>query len=245
MFLILPAVNVILWLDFLVLAFLLYVFNTSRRIAFGWDIAATTERQYQLEKKSSLVAVIVKFAFLLKLILFPWFAHVMDALAAKLPGAMCATGVLSASPYGYPLLGVRILTIFGFGLWLIIHYFDSQHPEYPYTRTKFKLFLGLLLIFILEGILEFNMFLDLDPKRVTSCCGSLFGSRLTTDGSLLSLISPDTAWIFFYLSFLGLMAAYIKPNRIVTGIFNTAFLISAVMSLIYFFSPYVYELPSP
>ena len=79
-----------------------------------------------IEKQSYLVATVIKYLFFLKLPLFIYFVFSLDLIANVIPGAMCAAGVVNATPYGYYLFILKIINLYLFGIWLAIHHYDMQ-----------------------------------------------------------------------------------------------------------------------
>lgn len=242
MLLIAPEINVILLLDFITLCFLSISIVTSFKVALKWDINSTTPIQYQLEKKSYLISTIIKFVFIIKIMVFPYFIMTIDILSSKIPGAMCASGVFGASIYGYYLLSIKIITLFYFGLWLSIHHYDTKCEDSPYTKGKFKLLLLICFIFIFEMILEIAMFKDIDPGKIVSCCGTLFGGN-TIDTLSQTLTKPNNTMIIFYISVIFLFITYTTRASLLYLIACTILLATSIISLIYFFSSYIYQLP--
>ena len=68
-----PEVLAILILNSIFLIFALVAFVLSLKIFFRWDMEATTQEQYGLEKQSYLGATIIKYIFAIKLPLFLFF----------------------------------------------------------------------------------------------------------------------------------------------------------------------------
>ena len=135
-----PTVVAIMILNLLFAFFGWVALVLSFRIARYWDSNAATKRQYQLEKQSYLGATIIKFIFIIKLPLFAFFIYLLDDLSHLLTGAMCAAGVVDATREGLPLLILKIVNIYLFGLWLVLHYRDMRFETLPFTRLKFGFF---------------------------------------------------------------------------------------------------------
>ncbi len=238
-----PGVVVLQMLDALLLFLASIALILSVSIARKWDPDATTPQQYRLEKRSYLVATVVAYIFYLKLLLFLYFIHTLDDLAALLPGAMCAAGVTDATPYGTPLFVVKILDLYLFGLWLVLHRIDTKRVDRPYTRTKFRLYLLLFPFLVLETILQFLHFGAIDPHRIVSCCGTLFSAPKTPlIGLFTTLPAPAVAGLF-YLLYAAILLAWLRRSPTATAISNLLFIPVAVLSLITLFSTYIYQMP--
>ncbi len=239
-----PEVLAILLIDAIFFIFALIAFFLSIRIVLKWDINKTTPLQYSLEKQSYLISTIIKYILFLKIPLFIFFIFTLDKLSNVIPGAMCAAGVVNATPYGFPLLILKIINIYLFGLWLILHRFDTNSPDYPFTKIKFLFFI--LIFFTLSGeiVLEFLMFKGIDPAKIVSCCGTLFSAAKTSGISSLMSLPHAPVVSAFYISFFLIVIFYKLKNDILFGIANLWFLIISIFSLILFFSTYIYELPT-
>ncbi len=242
MFLISPNLNILLLIDFILFAFFIYSLPTIYKISNEWDIYSTDEKQYNLEKKTYLINTIVKYFFILKIITFPFFIYTIDQLSIKIPGAMCATGVFSSSIFGYPTLFAEIICIFSFGLLLSLQYENNKYENLPYTKRIFTLLIFIILIFITEFILKILFFSNLDPTKITTCCGTVFTDESTSIYS--TIIKPKNLLILFYSNFILILFSYFKKNNYLYIILNITFLIFAIISLTYFFSSYIYELPT-
>jgi hypothetical protein len=238
-----PDVLAILIIDMIFLIFALLAFVNSFKIVKKWDINSTTPLQYELEKKSYLIATIVKYIFYLKLPLFIYFIHTLDKLSVILPGAMCAAGVTNATIYGVPLFIIKIFNLYFFGFWLVINRIDVSRKNYPFTKEKFLFFIFIFPILFIETLLEILHFGNINPQVIVSCCGTLFSSSKTSPVSIF--IKIPTFWILsvFYGNFLLIVFSYILKRALFVSLLNMLFIPVAIISLIVFFSTYVYELP--
>jgi hypothetical protein len=234
----------ILILDFIFLFFSLIAFYLSIKIYFNWDINSTSTLQYKLEKQSSLAATIIKYIFIIKLPLFLFFIFTLDKISNVLTGAMCAAGVVDATVYGTYLFILKIVNIYIFGFWLMLHYIDIKDENLPFVKLKFKLFIFAFIVFIAEISLEFLMFSSIDVSKMVSCCGTLYSSSSTSVISNIFLIDTSVLLVIFYALFFVMFMAYIKKNRYIFGISNILFVIVSIISLISFFGTYIYELPT-
>ena len=91
-------------------------FVGSLMIIKSWDFHKTSTKQYNLEKKSYLIVLVIIFTLLFKILLMPYFAYTIDKLSNIVPGAMCAAGVIGANEYGNPLLVTKIAILFLIGI---------------------------------------------------------------------------------------------------------------------------------
>ncbi|WP_419769237.1 MAG: hypothetical protein ACNI3C_07705 [Candidatus Marinarcus sp.] len=239
-----PEVLTILILDLLLTLFSSIAFIIALKIVFKWDFNATTQQQYTLEKQSYLGSTIIKYTLYLKIILFFFFLFTLDKLSSVINGAMCAAGVVDATSFGIYLLLFKVLNIYLFGFWLVVHYFDVKHPNLPFTQHKFTFFILIFFLFLTEIYLEVSMFASIDIAKLVSCCGTLFSTSENSYVSSLFKINQNYFLIAFYLIFCILLLLYFMKNSFLYVIFNLLFLVAAVISLILFFSTYIYELPT-
>ena len=238
-----PDVIAILMLDGILSLFALLALAISVRIVLKWDADATTPLQYTLEKRAYLVATIIEYIFYLKLPLFLYFIYTLDLLSNILPGAMCAAGVTNATVYGMWLFVVKILDLYLFGLWIVVHRIDMRRPDYPYTKPKFLFFILIFPVFMLEYWLEWRHFGGIDPHVIVSCCGTLFSAAKTSAVSAFVTLPTPVTLGLFYGNFLLIVAAWFFKKPLLTALANLLFIPVAIVSLIAFFSTYVYEMP--
>ncbi len=239
-----PEVLTINILNLLFLIFASIAFYYSVKIVLKYDFNATTTLQYNLEKQSYLVAIIIKFIFYIKVLLFIFFIFTLDNISNILPGAMCGAGVVNATEYGNYLLILKIINLYIFAYWLVLNSEDMKSEKQIYLKLKFKVYIFAYFLLMLEIGLESMMFFSIDTKSVVDCCGSIFS---TTDGTYMAqLLNIDPAILLssFYAVFAFIIIAYILKNRYLFSLMNLLFAIVALVSLIAFFGTYIYELPT-
>ncbi len=239
-----PEIISLLALDAIFFFFSLIAFFLSVKIYFKWNRASTSVLQYELEKQSYLVSVIIKYIFVLKLPLFLFFIFTCDKLSSIITGAMCAAGVINSVSYGLYLIVFKMLNLYLFGFWLLLHRKDTRNEAQPYVKIKFLFFALAFFFFIAEIALEVSFFASLNISKIVSCCGTLFSATSTSYLSLLFKIDTSLLLGFFYGVFLIIVLAYFLKNRILFVVANGLFLLFAITSLIVFFSTYIYELPT-
>ena len=125
-----------------------------------WDFNATTPLQYVLEKKNYLINTILYFTVSCKVILFLFFIQSLNALSGIVPGAMCSAGVVGANHYGNALLLLKLLLIFGFGLWLIIN-----KLLLGFSRLTLYLWFCWLILCLPFGLFSINETVNLHRRR--------------------------------------------------------------------------------
>jgi hypothetical protein len=239
-----PEVLSILILDIVFLFFATIAFILSLRIFFKWDINSTSKTQYSLEKQSFLTATIIKYIFAIKLPLFLFFIFTLDKISAVLTGAMCAAGVVDATQYGTYLFMIKILNIYLFGFWLMIHYLDIKDENLKLTKLKFGFFILAFFILCTEIILEIVMFSSIDIDKMVSCCGTLYSNSATSYISSIFLIDTPILLGLFYGNFALIVLFYFLRRKYLFTLANLFFIIISIISIISFFGTYIYELPT-
>ena len=239
-----PEIFTLFLLNILFAFFGFIAFVFSIKIVLKWDGNSSTELQYKLEKESFLAATIIKYIFLLKVVLFLFFIFTLDKISSLLSGAMCAAGVVDATAYGVYLILLKLLNLYLFAYWLVLDKEDVKLEEQPYTKLKFRVFTGAFFLLIAEIILESMMFYAIDIKKVVDCCGVIYSSSASSYMS--ALFRMDATWLLiaFYGNFLLLLLAYTFRKKELFTLFNALFIIVALITLIAFFGTYIYELPT-
>lgn len=239
-----PEVLAIFILNALFAFFGIIAFVLSVKIYMGWDLNSVSSSQYKLEKQSYLSATIIKYIFIIKVPLFLFFVFTLDKISNVLTGAMCGAGVVDATEYGIPLFILKILNLYVFAYWIVLHNEDMKHEDQPYTKQKFGLFILAFFLFMTELIVEGIMFGSIEIDKMVSCCGTLYSSSSTS--AISSIFALDTTLLLslFYGTFVLIIFFYFIKNRYLFAISNAFFVIISLVTLIVFFGTYIYELPS-
>ncbi|MEW6409513.1 MAG: hypothetical protein AB1488_05305 [Nitrospirota bacterium] len=221
------------------------------RILLKWDIKSSSEEQLSLERKTYLVSTLVQYALGFEILSTLLFLYTADDIHYLLVGAMCATGSLNANPYGFPTLYAKVAALFISASWIAINYLDSKAEDYPLTMTKYKFLLFVVLVVIVESVLQFLYFLNVNPDVITSCCGFLFSEGGRGLGSSLASLPILPAKITFYSLLtisivLGIttLKTSRKPFTFLFSISSFLFFIVSVISIIAFISLHFYQLPT-
>ncbi|MDD3324545.1 MAG: hypothetical protein PHN38_05440 [Sulfurospirillaceae bacterium] len=239
-----PEIIALLMLDALFLFFSFIAFVISVRIYLKWDSSSFSPLQYGLEKQSYLVGVVIKYIFFLKLPLFLFYVYTCDKLSNIITGAMCASGVVNSVDFGLYLMVFKILNLYLFGFWLLLHQVDLKDEKQSFTKLKFLLFAIFFIFLLSEIILEVSFFASLNISKIVSCCGTLFSATSSSYISLLFKIDSAVLVGLFYGCFVLMVVAYFLKNSPIFIVSNGLFLFFSIASLIIFFSTYVYELPT-
>lgn len=234
---------VYLFVQSILFILLIIAFFNSIFILKRWDFSSTTNLQYNLEKKSYLIILIISFVLFVKLFLFFYFAYTLDKLSLLIPGAMCAAGVIEANDYGNINLILKIFILFFIGIWLIINKIDLLEKNYPHTQKKYLLFNFIFILFLMEFMVEYLYFNNISTKTPVQCCSIIFGVS-KVDSNIPFNLSITLLITLFYILYLLNTISLIQKNLFLSTISNIFFLFISYFSVTYFFSTYIYELPT-
>ncbi|MGG7074122.1 hypothetical protein U5B43_07715 [Campylobacter sp. 9BO] len=209
------------------------------RIVRHWDFNATTNLQYSLEKRNYLINTILFFTITCKIVLFIFFALTVNELANVVPGAMCSAGVVGSNGYGNLLLLLKILLIFGLGLWLIINALDLKEINFPFLKRKYALFSILFVFILLEFVIEILFFTNIPLKVPVFCCSVVFQAPKLSFGYTQAMLAT-----FFYVILVAIIALNTLKQSMATFALNLLYLFVAYYAITYFFGLYVYEQPN-
>lgn len=234
---------IFLFIQIILFILLSLSFYFSISIIKNWDYEKTTNIQYKLEKSSYLVILIISFTLIVKIFLFPYFAYSLDNLSNLVPGAMCAAGIVGANEFGQINLTLKILILFFIGIWLIINSLDLKAKTYPYTKKKYFLYIFIFILSVIELLLDFAFLKNISTKEPVMCCSVIFGvnnigTKIPFDLSIPMLL------ILFYLLYLLIVFINIQKSAKMNLITNFMFLYIGYYAVTYFFSTYIYELPT-
>lgn len=237
--------EVVIFLFTQVILFILLIiaFYYSLTIIKKWDYSKTTSVQYKLEKRSYLVILIISFVMIIKIFLMPYFAFAIDKLSNIIPGAMCAAGVISANGYGAVLFVLKLFIVFFIVLWLIINKFDLKSKEYKYTKVKFIFFTFIFFLILIETIIDILYLTNISTKEPVLCCTVIFGTA-TTSSTIPFNLNITLLLILFYLLYFLLIIANIQKQKFLNFITSILFIYISYFTVTYFFSTYIYELPT-
>lgn len=243
MILLANEVIVFLALEAVLMALLTVAVVGTGTIIRNWDFSATTARQYGLEKRGYLVVLIILFTLVGKILLLPFFSLTLDRLAAIVPGAMCAAGVINANEYGFLLLGVKLAVLVLAGTWLILNRMDLQAPNYPYFRTKFWFFLVIYVVVAAESVLDVLYLTGISTLSPVQCCSIIYGVAVQGGGLPLGLNYPTLLLVFFLLYGLIIVLCLARFD-LLNMLANLVFLFFGYLAVVYFFGTYIYQLPT-
>lgn len=212
----------------------------------AWNItrhyrADYSARSYRLYALSELSGALIRFLLLAKLLLFFYYIFLLDSYTTKLIGAMCATGVVGAIKGGWWLFVWKILVLLLGVIWLFMHHDDLKSEQEPYFRKKFLFYLPILGALLVEFIWSLYALFSLEPQRLVSCCATVFSPQSFQKSG--AILDKTPLFALFFSLFIVLLSSYKRHSA---GLFvgNALFLAATLWAIIYFFSPYIYALPT-
>jgi hypothetical protein len=244
-----PGVLSLLLASAIVVGLLAYAARWGLAIARRWDLTSGSAAQLALERRTSLVSVLVAWVMALELVSLFLLVYTADGLAPLFTGAMCAAGSLQANEHGYPALLLKLLAFVLAGLWLVVNHVDRQAEDYPLVRTTYRLLLAVAPVLLAGSWLQARYFLELRPEVITSCCGSLFGREGGGIGSDLAALPARPTAVAFVATLAGTVAAGAVAWRWgrggwLLGALSALALPVSIVALVSVLSPYLYELPT-
>jgi hypothetical protein len=243
-----PAIIALLASSCMISFLTLYADYYGILIIRKWDIRSGSGNQLELERRTYLISTILAYVFGFQLFSLFLYVYTADSLCTLFTGAMCAVGTLQANSYGFPVLLLKLANFVLAGFWLIVNYTDNRGYDYPLIRIKY-VFLALLTPFIVaETVLQALYFLGLHADIITSCCGSLFSDSGSGITSSMSSVPQSLMKIIFFVTMataLGASVLFYRTGKgaYFHGLVSAVLLPVALVSLISFIGPYIYELP--
>ncbi|MEA3228110.1 MAG: hypothetical protein U9P38_03455 [Campylobacterota bacterium] len=218
-------------------------FVNSLYILKNYQQNATSQIQYALEKRSYLVTTIIYIASIIKIVLLPYFTFTIDKLSNIIPGAMCGAGVIDANSYGEPLIIIKILIIILTMLWLSLNKEDLLSRDFRYFRKKIWFFIFIYLLIVIEFFLEYQFFMNLTTINPVSCCSNLYSLTQDINPLPFNISTSELVFIFYFIYTLLIIFNYFQ-RRYILAILSIFYIYIAYLSIVYFFSTYIYQLPS-
>ena len=236
-----PAISLELFLSTFVLFFLSIALYFSVYILLQYKKNATSSQQYELEKKSFLLNSIVKISLIIYIFLFGLFAFSIDDISAFIPGAMCGAGVVGSGEFGTSLVALKFIAIILSMLWISIDTQDQKGENFPYFKKKLYFFIFLYLLLFTTWSLEVNFFMSLSMEEPVLCCSNIYKSD--TNSFLFGMNILEVVALFYATYISILISTYFK-KRTMLFLLSIVFLYLSYISIVYFFSTYIYELPT-
>lgn len=230
--------------------------RTGWRVLCYWNPASDDSLQISLESETWLASTLVEYALALQILSLLLYILAADQFSQVIAGAMCATGSLMADPFGMPTLYVKLVGVFLYGFWLLLHQLDIRIESYPLVRVKFFYLLVLLPFLLIDVTLQTLYIAGLKPDIITSCCSVVFAEAGPDSGNLMGIPPRGVMLTAYYGAILGLAVngVMLLKNRVakrlralLTGIFTLGwgcFLPLALAVVTSIISCYIYAMPS-
>lgn len=214
-----------------------------------WDLSSGAEAQLALERRTYLVATLLKIVMVAELAALILFVFNADRMAALFTGAMCAVGTLKVDPFGFPALYLKMAVFFLAGCWLVLDHVDNRGWDYPLIRVKYAALLALAPLLLVSALVQAAYFMGLRADVITSCCSTLFsGGGVTVTSNSVAALPHGVA-----LSALaGALAAVLASGAVflrwgrfgwLHAVLSAAAFLVGMAAIISTISVYVYELP--
>jgi hypothetical protein len=240
--------------EFCLLLLALVALFWSARIFFSWQRGSTSSLQIELEKRTYLVSAILEMLMLLQMLLVVIYLITLNEhLPPLLKGAMCAEGSLAANEYGKPLLSLKITSFLGAIFFYLLNRLDQKDPNSALTPHKYLLLFILLPLLILDFIISFLYYANLNPQVITTCCSIALFENKNNQAQFLEGFAFIDALLWAFYALLVLQVFFIvrlkkiAPHR--AGVLawfgiNVAYMIIGIYSIENHFVKYIYGLPS-
>lgn len=224
--------------------------RTACQVLLYWDQTSDSERQIRLENEIWLASTLVSYALWFQIISLILFVSAADHYCKIIVGAMCATGALLANSYGMPALLIKLVGVFLYGFWIILHKLDISSEKYPLVRIKCFYLIILLPLLLADAALQILYIIGLKPDIITSCCAVIFETVAGSGQNPFNNMPHEALLAIFYgtaimLAVLGIVC-YRKHHIKLVRIYAIAwlcFLILAVITIINVLSSYIYAMP--
>jgi len=234
----------------IVLALGIFAGRTAIRVLRYWNPSSDSNLQIKLENEIWLASTLVEYGLGFQIITLILFVLAADTFCQVIVGAMCATGALLANDFGMPALLVKIIGVFLYGFWIVLHKLDISSETYPLVKMKYVYLLLILPLLLIDITLQTLYISFLSPDIITSCCAVVFSSSAETGGNLLESFPQITLLILYYGSIVALiimgfilLKRWMLPLAAAFSACWLWFLGLATVAIITVFSSYIYAMP--
>lgn len=225
--------------------------SVAWRVLRHYRIARTSEGQLALERRAELAGTLVEVALGATIAGLAIALLGADRMTASIRGAMCAWGVLDASPWGFRSLAISALSALGCALWIALHRLDLRLRRPALTRAKFAALFAVAPLVLADFAASTAYALDLDLRVVASCCSTgLDDARAVAGGSAAGGPRDLAAWLFVggSLASIGLaLFARRRPSTRAAALVGLGSLVAGLASLpaiVWWVAPHAYETPT-
>ena len=212
-------------------------------------LARSSEGQLLLDRRAELLSTLTKVASIAAIASLVVAVIGADRMHGTLRGAMCAYGVLDATPYGFRSLAVAIAAALGGSAWLALHHAEILLARPTLTHVKLLAATALTPVFLGDLVLSTLHATSLDFREVASCCSS----GLSEGRAVLGASGGPRLAIVAAFFTTGLAAAVVAafnaraPSARLGGasaILGGLALLSAPLAIVTWVAPHAYGTPN-
>ena len=244
-----PALLSLMWCSLVIGSLAVLAAAVGLTVVVGWNPGDSGRRQLTRERRSLLVESGLKLILGWQLLSLFLFIAAADHLHALFAGAMCAAGTLNASPLGYPTLLVKVAVFVLCGLGLVVIKAGRTAWTTGLVRFKYLFLIGIAGALVVENVIQFRYFTDLDPEIITSCCATIFREGAGGLGAELAGLPMRTSRLAFFGVFAltaGTGARVLLRGKSPLLFATEVMLLSclAVVAVVSWIAPGFYQLPT-
>jgi len=232
----------LLIVDSVLFVLLSIAFVTALIILKNYRKDDSSHQHYQLEKKAYLLSTLISVSVVVKFLLLGFYLYTIDALSTLIPGAMCASGVVTSSSFGYGSFISRALVVLLGLYWLRLNAIDERRVGRVYFRVKLYFFLFIYALLVIEALYTFGFFTSLSSEFPVLCC-SVSSTNATANFLPFSLSMRELLSVFGGLFVMILVSNFYK-KYLLSFLLSLFFVYISYYCVVYFFGTYIYELPT-
>jgi hypothetical protein len=221
------------------------------RVLRAFRIERTSEGQLVIERRAELVAALVEVALGATIVGLAIALLGADRMKASIRGAMCAWGVLDASPWGFRSLAVSAIAAIGCAAWITMHRLDLRLRAPTLTRAKFAALFAVGPLVLLDFACALTYALDLDLRVVASCCSAGLDEARALASQDAGAGPRQLAAVAFVGSASGAVVASawvrLRPSAqaaIPAAVASLVAGAASVPAVVWWVAPHVYETPA-
>ncbi len=208
-----------------------------------WDENSGDEIQLKLERSGYLISTILRLVLSFQIVSFMLFlVTVNNRLPNIIKGAMCATGTLGINDLGYPLLYLKIFSVFIYLIFLFLHYLDDAEPAYPLSPLKYYFIFPIFMLLSSDFMLLFLYFSNINPDLIATCCSVTFLTQKADTSFMAKGNFLEIAFYIFGISgiILALFLIIFQEKYLIKFLLSISYVLSSTYVLKYFFVKYIY-----
>lgn len=213
------------------------------------SLQRTAEGQQVLDRRAELIAALTRAASWSAIVSLIVGVLGSDRLHGSLRGAMCAYGVLEATPYGFRSLVVSLVAAIAGIAWLALRRAGAELRRPVLAQAELMSAAALAPLFLADFVLSTLHATSLDFREVASCCSTgLEGARAVVESGG----GPRTAFVatFFAASALAAVGGVLSlraPTSMAapaTSALGIVALLAAPIAIATWVAPHVYGTPN-